>query len=45
VNNTTLILAIAGLSTLGVIARPLRVPEYVWAVIGSAVLVAFGLLS
>jgi arsenical pump membrane protein len=45
VNNTTLILAVAGLSTLGVIARPLRVPEYVWALIGAAVLVAFGLLS
>jgi arsenical pump membrane protein len=45
VNNTTLILAIAGLSTLGVISRPLRVPEYVWAVIGATVLVAFGLLS
>jgi arsenical pump membrane protein len=45
VNNTTLILAIAGLSTLGVIARPLRVPEYVWALTGAAVLVAFGLLS
>jgi arsenical pump membrane protein len=43
-NNTTLILAVAGLSTLGVIARPLRVPEYVWAVIGAVVLVAFGLL-
>jgi arsenical pump membrane protein len=45
VNNTTLTLAIAGLSTFGVIARPLRVPEYVWAMIGAAVLVAFGLLS
>ena len=44
-NTTTLILAIAGLSTLGVIARPLRVPEYVWALTGAAVLVAFGLLS
>jgi arsenical pump membrane protein len=45
VNNTTLILAVAGLSTLGVIARPLRVPEYVWALIGAAILVALGLLS
>ncbi len=43
-NNTTLILAVAGLSTFGVIVRPLRVPEYVWAVIGAVVLVAFGLL-
>jgi arsenical pump membrane protein len=45
VDSTTLILAVAGLSTLGVISRPLRVPEYVWAVIGAAILVAFGLLS
>jgi arsenical pump membrane protein len=45
VDNTTLILAVAGLSTFGVIARPLRVPEYVWAVIGAAVLIGFGLLS
>jgi arsenical pump membrane protein len=45
VNNMALILAVAGLSIFGVIARPLRVPEYVWAVIGAAVLVAFGLLS
>jgi arsenical pump membrane protein len=44
VNNTTLILVVAGLSTLGVIVRPLRLPEYVWAVIGAAVLVGFGLL-
>jgi arsenical pump membrane protein len=44
VNNTTLILAVAGLSTFGVIARPLRLPEYIWAVIGAAVLVGFGLL-
>jgi arsenical pump membrane protein len=44
VDKTTLILAVAGLSTLGVIARPLRVPEYVWAVTGATVLVVFGLL-
>jgi arsenical pump membrane protein len=44
VNGTTPILAVAGLSILGVIARPLRVPEYVWALTGAAVLVAFGLL-
>jgi arsenical pump membrane protein len=44
VNNTTLILVVAGLSTFGVIVRPLRLPEYVWAVIGAAALVAFGLL-
>jgi arsenical pump membrane protein len=45
VNDATLILTVAGLSAFGVIARPLRVPEYVWAVIGAAILVAFGLLS
>ncbi len=32
------------MATLGVITRPLRVPEYVWAVLGAAALVAFGLL-
>jgi arsenical pump membrane protein len=35
---------IAGLATAGVIARPFRCPEAVWAVAGAAVLVAFGLL-
>ena len=44
-NNNTLILAVAGAATLGVIARPLRVPEYVWAVAGAAALVIFGLLG
>ena len=39
-----LILAIAGVATLGVISRPLRVPEYVWAVLGAAALVGFGLV-
>ena len=43
-NDTALILAVAGFATLGVILRPLRVPEYVWAVIGAVALVAFGLL-
>ncbi|THD75188.1 MAG: arsenic transporter [Bradyrhizobium sp.] len=43
-NNTSLILAVAGFATLGVILRPLRVPEYVWAVIGAVALIAFGLL-
>jgi len=35
---------IAGLATAGVIARPFRLPEAVWAVAGAVVLVAFGLL-
>lgn len=43
-DQATLILAIAGIATLGVITRPLRVPEYVWAVLGAAALVGFGLL-
>lgn len=43
-NHNTLILAIAALATLGVVFRPLRLPEYVWAVLGAAGLVALGLL-
>jgi arsenical pump membrane protein len=44
VNHSTPILAVAALATLGVITRPLRIPEYVWAVGGTVVLVAFGFL-
>jgi arsenical pump membrane protein len=36
--------SIAGLATAGVIVRPFRLPEAVWAVAGAAALVAFGLL-
>ncbi len=36
--------AIAALATAGVIVRPWRVPEFVWAVAGAVVLVLFGLL-
>jgi len=36
--------SIAGLATAGVIARPFRVPEGIWAVAGAVALVAFGLL-
>jgi arsenical pump membrane protein len=36
--------SIAGLATAGVIARPFRLPEAVWAVAGAVVLVTFGLL-
>lgn len=35
---------IAALATLGVIVRPWRVPEYVWAIAGAALLVLAGLL-
>ncbi|KAB1076095.1 arsenic transporter [Methylobacterium planeticum] len=35
---------IAGLATLGVIVRPFSWPEAIWAVIGAACLVLFGLL-
>jgi len=35
---------IAGLATAGVIARPFRLPEAIWAVMGAAALVLFGLL-
>ena len=44
-DHNTIIWGIAGVATLGVIVRPFQLPEYVWAVIGAAVLVAFGLLS
>lgn len=36
--------AVAGLATAGVILRPWKVPEAVWAVTGAVALVAFGLL-
>lgn len=35
---------IAGLSTAGVIIRPMRWPEWVWAIAGAALIVALGLL-
>jgi arsenical pump membrane protein len=44
VDTNSLILTIAGLATLGVITRPLRLPEYIWAVVGVAVLIGFGFL-
>jgi arsenical pump membrane protein len=44
VDSHTLILVVAGFATLGVIARPLQIPEYVWAVVGALALIAFGLL-
>lgn len=36
--------AIAGLSTAGVIARPMRWPEWIWAVAGAALLILLGLM-
>ena len=35
---------IASIATLGVIMRPWRLPEFIWAVLGAAALVALGLL-
>jgi len=35
---------IAGLSTAGVIVRPMRLPEWIWAVTGAVLLVALGLI-
>ncbi|WP_204265590.1 hypothetical protein, partial [Enterobacter hormaechei] len=35
---------IAGLATFGVIVRPFAWPEAIWAVLGAAALVLFGLL-
>jgi arsenical pump membrane protein len=43
-NHNTLILAVAACVTLGVIIRPLRIPEYVWAVAGAVVMIAFDFL-
>ena len=42
---TEAICVIAALATAGVILRPFRVTEAIWAVAGAAVLVALGLLS
>ncbi|HTJ56533.1 MAG TPA: arsenic transporter [Devosiaceae bacterium] len=36
---------IAALATLGVIARPFRLPEFVWAIAGALLLVVFGAIS
>ena len=36
--------SIAAVATAGVIARPCRLPEAIWAVAGAAALVAVGLL-
>jgi len=44
VDTNGIIYGIAGFATLGVIVRPFRIPEYVWAAVGAALLVVFGLL-
>ena len=41
---TACVWCIAGAATLGVIVRPFGVPEFIWAVLGAAALVALGLL-
>ena len=41
---TTATCGIAALATLGVVIRPWRLPEYIWAVAGAVLLVALGLL-
>jgi arsenical pump membrane protein len=43
-DNNSLVWCIAGVATLGVIVRPFGVPEFIWAVLGAAALVALGLL-
>jgi hypothetical protein len=42
-SHNTLILSVAAF-TFGVITRPLRTPEYAWAVFGAVVMIAFGFL-
>jgi arsenical pump membrane protein len=41
---TTATWSIAGLAAIGVVVRPWNLPEYVWAVVGAALLVALDLL-
>ena len=43
-DSNSIIYGIAGFATLGVIVRPFRMPEYVWAAAGAAILVVCGLL-
>ncbi|MEJ5861874.1 arsenic transporter [Pseudomonas farsensis] len=46
VSSTALIIwAVAALATCGVILRPWRIPEYVWAMGGALLLTAFGLIA
>ncbi|WP_028633982.1 arsenic transporter [Pseudomonas parafulva] len=43
--HSMIIWAVAALATAGVILRPFRVPEYVWALGGAILLTVFGLIS
>ena len=40
-----LIWLIAAVTTMAILLRPFRLPEYVWACSGAVALVAFGLLT
>ncbi len=42
VHSSSLVLSVAAAATLGVISRPFRLPEFVWALLGAAVLVLLG---
>jgi len=44
-NEAAITWSIAGLTAIGVVTRPLRWPEAVWAVLGAALLVAFRLIG
>lgn len=43
--NTTIIILVSMLAIAGIITRPLKVPEYIWACGGAFVLLIFGLLN
>jgi arsenical pump membrane protein len=42
VHSSAMVLSVAAAATLGVIARPFRIPEFVWALLGAALLVLLG---
>lgn len=43
--NASIIWAVAALATCGVILRPWRIPEFVWAMGGALLLVGLGLIT
>lgn len=45
INAASLIWSIAGLTVVGVVARPFRWPEAIWAICGAALLLALGLIG
>jgi arsenical pump membrane protein len=45
VHSSSLVLSVAAAATLGVITRPFRIPEFVWALLGAAILVGLGHLA